>query len=137
MRGTAMADLDDLAARVTALEMERDLSALPSSWPSLTEAEKAGFVEALAEARERNRYRILNAPLNPDEVRQLLRECVTVVKPGEVLFFRCPDDWTVQQARDLHECVRWWLDENAPTVKVMIVPDVEMAVVQPGAADGT
>jgi hypothetical protein len=136
MRGTAMADLDDLAARVTALEMERDLSALPSSWPSLTEAEKAGFVEALAEARERNRYRILNAPLNPDEVRQLVRECVTVVGPGESLVVR-GRDWTPNQVRAIQEAVDFMHEAGIIGFKVLVLFGDELAVVQPEAVDGT
>lgn len=35
----------------------------------------------------------------PDEVRTLLRECVTVVKPGEVLVIRVPHDTPWEEAR--------------------------------------
>jgi hypothetical protein len=133
MRGTAMADLEDLAARVTALEMERDLSAVPSSWPSLTEAEKAGFTEALAEARERNRYRILNAPLNPDEVRQLLRECVTVVKPGETLVVRVPVSTPPHVVRELQELADYAQQEGMPFPVLIVVGD-ELGIAEaPGA----
>ena len=127
-----MADTPSLEDRVAALEMTADIASFPSSWQELTEAEKAGFIAAIAEARQRVSYRILNAPLTPDEVRQLLRECVTVVKPGEVLFFRCLENWTSAQVGDIHEQIRWWLDENAPSVRVMMVPDMEMAVIEAG-----
>lgn len=36
---------------------------------------------------------------SPDEVRALLRECVTVVKPGEVLVIRVPYDTPWDKAR--------------------------------------
>src|ERR1039457_1915326 len=36
----------------------------------------------------------LRMHLSPDEIRQLLRECVTVVKPGETLVVRVPLTWT-------------------------------------------
>jgi hypothetical protein len=48
--------------------------------------EQAGeFRRAMAEA------------LTPDQVRQLLRECVTVVKPGETLIVRVPVTWSPEQ----------------------------------------
>jgi hypothetical protein len=128
-----MADLEDLAARVTALEMERDLAALPSSWPELTEAEKAGFIEALAEARERNRYRILNAPLNPDEVRQLLRECVTVVKPGETLVVRVPVSTPPHVVRELQELADYAQQEGMP-FPVLIVVGEGLGIVEAPSA---
>ncbi len=69
--------------------------------------------------------------LSPDEIRQLLRECVTVVKPGETLILRCPEGWTPDQAGEMQEYAAWWLAENAPEVKVLVVPHLDMAVVQP------
>jgi hypothetical protein len=58
--------------------------------------------------------------LSPDEVRQLLRECVTVVKPGEVLVIRTTD-LTPNQMREYQEAVNWWVAENAPEVKVLVI----------------
>ena len=113
--------LRDLGERVAALEMAADLSALPSSWPGLTEAEKVGFIEAIAEARERTRHRLLNAPLTPDEVRQLLRECVTVVAPGETLVVRVPSAWSALQVRDYSEVLRAAADRLGVPFQVMIV----------------
>ncbi len=68
--------------------------------------------------------------LAEEEVRQLLAECVTVVKPGEVLVLRCPEGCAPQQAQEMQERARWWLDKNAPGVKVMVVPHLDMAVIQ-------
>ena len=123
----------DLAARVAALEAAQDLASLPSSWPDLTEAEKAGFTEALAEAKARNEYRILNAPLNPDEVRHLLRECVTVVKPGETLVIR-GHDWTPMQAYEVQRVMDAMTEDGTIGFKALVVGGDELAVVQPEPA---
>ena len=69
-------------------------------------------------------------PLTPDEIRQLLRESVTVVKPGEVLFFTCPEDYTPTHVREIQEVVSMWLEYNAPDVKFLTLPHGEMAVTE-------
>ena len=67
--------------------------------------------------------------LDPETVRHLLRECVTVAKPGEVLFFTFGDpNVTPNQIRDLQEAVSIWLEHNAPDVKVRVLPHGEMAI---------
>ena len=71
------------------------------------------------------------AVLSQDEIRRLLRECVTVVKPGETLILRCPEDWTPAQAGEMQRWAEWWLAENAPDVRAFVVPHLEIAVVQP------
>jgi hypothetical protein len=68
--------------------------------------------------------------LRPGQVRQLLRECVTVVKPGETLVMRgC--DWTPEQVRAIRE----WMDRERESgrisFRVLVVPGDELAVVQP------
>ena len=61
--------------------------------------------------------------LSEDEVRHLLRECVTVVRPGEVLILRVgpPGVFTPNQLREYQDSVTWWLDHNAPGVKALVV----------------
>ena len=125
-----MADTPSLEDRVAALEMAADLSAFPSSWQSLTEAEKAGFIAAIAESRQRVSHRILNAPLTPDEVRQLLRECVTVVKPGETLAVRVPMSTPPHVVRELQEMADHEQQAGMP-FPVLIVVGEGMAVVTP------
>ena len=131
-----MADTPSLEDRVAALEMAADLSAFPSSWQSLTEAEKAGFIAAIAESRQRVSHRILNAPLTPDEVRQPVRECVTAVGPGETLVVR-GRDWTPSQVREVQD----WMDADYESgridFRVLAVIGDELAVVKPEASDGT
>ena len=68
--------------------MAPDLSAM-----TMTDEEAAEFAERFAVAmaeRKAHPLRVLHRepPLTPDQVRSLLRECVTVVKPGEVLVIR-------------------------------------------------
>ena len=64
----------------------------------------------------------MSDPLTKDEVRQLLRECVTVVKPGEILVLQPGPDYTPDQLRAMQELVVWWLGENAPKIQVLVVP---------------
>lgn len=70
-------------------------------------------------------------PLRPEQVRQLLAECVTVVKPGEVLVLRCPENWGPEQAGEMQRWAEYWLAGNAPDIRVLVVPHLDMAVVQP------
>ena len=131
-----MADTPSLEDRVAALEMTADIASFPSSWQELTEAEKAGFIAAIAESRQRVSHRILNAPLTPDEVRQLVRECVTAVGPGETLVVR-GRDWTPSQVREVQD----WMDADYESgridFRVLAVIGDELAVVKPEASDGT
>src|ERR1017187_9594981 len=46
----------------------------------------------------------LRMHLSPDEIRQLLRECVTVVKPGETLVVR-GTNWTPSQTREIQQAM--------------------------------
>ena len=50
-------------------------------------------------------------PLTEDEVRQLLRECVTVVKPGEALVVRMAG-LTPDQHREWQDAVRAWREHG-------------------------
>ena len=131
-----MADTPSLEERVAALEMAADIADFPSSWQSLTEAEQAGFIAAIAESRQRARHRILNAPLAPDEVRQLVRECVTVVKPGETLVIR-GRDWTPGQVREVQDWMDGDYESGRIDFRVLAVIGDELAVVKPEASDGT
>lgn len=68
-------------------------------------------------------------PLTQDEVRQLLRECVTVVRPGEVLVIRVPD-LTPGQLYEYSEVVKRWLEDFAPGVRCLVTIGGELGVVQ-------
>lgn len=72
-------------------------------------------------------------PLTKDEVRQLLRECVTVVKPGEILLLQPGADYTPNQIREIQKIADWWLEENAPAIKALVVPGEAHQVVRQDA----
>lgn len=69
-------------------------------------------------------------PLDTDEVRQLLRTCVTVVKPFEILFIRMGNDYTPAQLRELQEFADRWLLVNAIGVKALVFPGDAAEVVR-------
>ena len=70
--------------------------------------------------------------LTPETARELLRECVTVVKPGEILVIR--GDWTPGQVRELNDWGEWWTEHCAPEVKILFTIGEEFAVAEPEAA---
>ena len=67
-------------------------------------------------------------PLGPDEVRQLLRECVTVVKPGESLVVRVPWTTTPGQLREYQRVMDSAEGGQIP-FKVLVVAGDELGVV--------
>lgn len=72
-------------------------------------------------------------PLTQDEVRQLLRECVTVVKPGEILVVQPGADYTPNQLREIQQMVDFWLATNALGTKALVIPGEAHQVVRPDA----
>ena len=71
-------------------------------------------------------------PLTSGEIRQLLRECVTVVKPGETLILRGGDNWTPEQVREVAMHAAYWLEGSAPHIKALVIPPMEIAVMEHG-----
>jgi hypothetical protein len=71
-------------------------------------------------------------PLTSDQVRQLLRECVTVVKPGEVLVIRVHENTTPNQLREQQDMTDAWTAENAPGMRVMLTWAAGFAVTEGG-----
>jgi hypothetical protein len=69
--------------------------------------------------------------LSEDQVRQLLRECVTVVKPGETLILRCGREWTPQQMREIQDSVDAMAEFRDLRFKVLVVPADELGVAEP------
>jgi hypothetical protein len=124
-----------LEERVAVLEaaMAAPLKAYIPQWTPPTEAEEAELREQVAEAAKMPPRVIQQpVPLSPDEIRQILRECVTVVKPGETLAVRLPSEWPPQQVRDYSETLRAqerWLDVP---FRVLVVVGDEMAVAEAG-----
>lgn len=142
------ADLEEpgtaLEQRVAALEAALDELRHPllvAEAPPLSEEETARFkaeFEAAAKQFPSHLMRLLplSPPslLSPETVRQLLRESVTVVKPGEVLFLVCPENRTADQIGEIQRAVSAWLEYNAPDIRVLVLPYGEMAVAEPEPA---
>jgi hypothetical protein len=107
----------------------------PSTEPlPMTDEQEAEWRRLFDEAMQARPFTYTVLPpapaLAPDEVRQLLRECVTVVKPGEVLVLRCPENCSPEQAETMQEHAAYWLADNAPGIRVMVVPHLDMAVME-------
>ena len=85
---------------------------------------------AIAEAANLPPRVIQPPPLTADEIRHLLSECVTVVKPGETLILRVPWTTTPTQVRELQVV----LDETTAWLelpfKALVVPGDELTVAQ-------
>ena len=122
----------DLEERVAALE---ELVLHPpqfATFPSeLTEEEEARFREEFAAAASQP-YRILPSvpPLTPDQVRYLLRECVTVVKPGETLTVRVPWDTKPAQVAEYQRYVNEAIENGYIPFRVLVLGGDELGVVQ-------
>ena len=75
-------------------------------------------------------------PLRPDEIRQLLRECVTVVKPGETLIVRVPVTWVPDQVSNYQKNFSDWARLLDLPFKVIVVIGEELGVAEPGGVPG-
>jgi len=138
---TALIEADEaLARRVAALEARLAPVHLTfSSLPPLTEAEEAELRESAAEALKLGPPLPRPAPeppaLSPAQVRYLLRQCVTVVKPGETLVIR-GRDWTPWQAREIQQVMDAMREDGTIGFKVLAVFGDELAVIEAGEEAG-
>ena len=69
--------------------------------------------------------------LTPEQVRQLLRECVTVVKPGETLIIRVPLTWTPTMVSDYNTTIQDVHEMMELPFRAMVVPAEGLAVAEP------
>ena len=106
----------------------------------MTGEQVAEFRERFTEAMAKGAYEYVILPSAPsltkDEVRQLLRECVTVVKPGETLVVRVGGEWTPAQMREMQDALNWGWDDGTPywPFRTLIVYGEELGVAEvPGA----
>jgi hypothetical protein len=129
--------MPDLEERVAALEarLAPFQVTYSSSWPALTEEETAELKDSMAEAAKLGPLPRLRPPdpppLTPGQVRQLLSECVTVVKPGEHLILRVPWSTTPTQVRELQDYVNDTAGLRDLPFNVLILPGDELAVAEP------
>lgn len=122
------ADRGTLEERVAALEA---MASAPFAPPDMTEEQVREFEREWPEAlRRAQKLHVLPArqPLTQDEVRQLLAECVTVVKPGETLILRCGRDWTPMQVREIQDSVDAVTEWRDLGFRVLVVPADELGV---------
>jgi hypothetical protein len=121
------------AGDVTASELaERGI--LPSA--PMTEEQVTEFRERFAAAVKQpgaHELRFLSrGPLSRDEVRSLLRECVTVVKPGETLIIRGQPEWTPVQVREVQDALNSIREDGNLPFRAIVVPGAELGVTEAG-----
>jgi len=75
---------------------------------------------------------MITGVLSEDEVRALLRECVTVVRPGETLVVLAHANTTPNQLRELQKLGNVLGDERG--FRILFLPGAELGVVEPGAS---
>lgn len=139
-----MADTPSLEDRVAALEemLAHPVRFILPSWDPLTPGQEAELRETAEAALKAGPYRhrviIQPPPLTPGEVRQLVRECVAVVKPGEHLILRVPWSTTPSQVRELQEAVNEMAGYLELPFRMLVLPGDELGVAEPGGIpDGT
>ena len=121
-----------LEERVAALEAAKSPGLRPFDLPPLTAEQEAqlkrDFDETMPAAFT---HRILPSlpALTPDEIRALLRECVTVVKPGETLVIR-GRDWTPNQVREIQQVMDAMHEDGHVPFKALAVFGDELAVAE-------
>jgi hypothetical protein len=126
----------DLEERVAALEEAMSAPSLSASAP-WTEAEQADFLVRYTEAIKQPPLILpLVPPLTPEQIRCLLRECVTVVKPGETLVVRVGFDLRPEQVRELQEVADALYSHRDFPFKVLVFPGEELAIAEPGGVPG-
>ena len=72
--------------------------------------------------------------LTPDEVRQLVRECAVVVKPGETLVIQVGPEWNPPQIREVSDWLNY-RDKDGPLwpFRILVIPGERLGIVE--AAD--
>jgi hypothetical protein len=118
-----------LEERVAALE---SLIVSPAAEPEWTDGQVAEFRKALAAGAGDSKVDLLppRRLVGVADVRQVLRECVTVVKPGETLIIRGDRDWTPNQAEEVQQRFDAAVDFWKLCFRVLVVPGDELGVAE-------
>ena len=122
--------MSTLEERVAALE---EMALAQPVTAEMTEEQAREFERDWQEALSKPQHLLVppqHPPLGEDEIRQLLRECVTVVKPGETLILRCGREWTPQQMREIQDMVDATAEWRGLGFKVLVVPADELGVAE-------
>jgi hypothetical protein len=109
------------------------LAVLGADRADLDEAQAAELRRQLADAAaSAGALRQVPPPVGPGELRALLRECVNVVEPGDILIIQAAVGLTPAQCNEWQNAVNWWLTENAEgQVRALVVPAEEIKVLRP------
>ena len=105
----------------------------------LSPAQVAEFRERFAETMRSGRGHQVIQPerLSPDEIRSLLRECVTVVAPGETLVLRFAPGSITDERHATYQRTLMEAAEQGGWPRMVVVQADEMAVAQaPEHGDG-
>jgi hypothetical protein len=103
---------------------------------ALTDEEVADFRERFAAAAHDPHHQLLPYwHLTPAEVRDLLRECVTVVKPGETLIVRVPSSLTPAQSREYQDAMDSAIDYWHLGFKALVLPAEGLGIVEAPPGD--
>ena len=126
-----------LEQRVAALEERLTFPLLMVEAPEWTDEQAETFQAEFGRQLRSGEFRWLppGSPLlTPETARALLRECVTVVSPGETLVIRVPDTWTAQQADVYQEYADAATASGRIPFPVLVVLGAELGVarVEPG-----
>jgi hypothetical protein len=121
--------------RVAALEARALPGPLlrPFDLPPLTREQEAQLRQDFAETTPDSfTHRVIPQPppLPPGEIRQLLRECVTIVKPGEHLILRVPWNTTPNQVHELQNYVNKAAEYLELPFKILILPGDELGTTE-------
>ncbi len=104
---------------------------LVPQFPEWTEEQVTEFRRKWEEHAKEPPRLLPPAPLlTPELARALLRECVTVVKPGETLVIRAPDSWTPEELRTYQEYADAATEAGVAPFGVLVVLGEELGVAE-------
>ena len=92
--------------------------------------DRVGVIATKRDGLAVTRQRVIQPGLSRDEIRQILRECVTVVKPGETLIVR-GTNWTPGQTREIQQVMDEMRELGIVPFKALAVFGDELGVVEP------
>jgi hypothetical protein len=128
-----------LVSRVEALEGRLAARTEIRAAAPMTDGQVAEFRRLLDEEMRKtpHSHRVLYQPppLTPDQVRYLLRECVTAVGPGETLVIR-GRDWTPGQVHEIQRSLDAMHEAGRIPFRALAVFGDELGVVKSGEAAG-
>ena len=119
--------LEERVAAIEAALAAPPVVTMPEGW---TPEQVAEFEHRFGETVRKHQIRWLppGPLLTPELACELLRGCVTVVRPGEVLVVRVPEPWTPDQAAEYQQ----WLNYEAGEagIKALVVVGEELGVAE-------